>query len=176
MPSLESYSVNGAWNLVKRGRGLDALLEAEGVSYGARMLLSSAAATLWIRVEKTGRATIHMRDGFLGHRFVGQVGATVKTKKVTDFGQVRHSPIVLDKVHASPDGRWLKLTQSSPLTGHDFYMVVWTVTGNGLLEQRTRWLHADLQKYGTLFNESENDMYERATGDQAIRIEIAAGG
>lgn len=176
MPSAEGFPVNGAWNLVKRGRGLDALLEAEGVSYGARMLLSSAAATLWIRVEKTGRATIHMRDGFLGHRFVGKVGSTVRTKKITNFGQVRHSPIVLDKVLSSEDGRWLKLTQSSPLTGNDFYMVVWTVQGNGLLEQRTRWLHADLQKYGTLFNESENDMYERATGDQAERIEIAAGG
>lgn len=171
----KSYPVNGAWSLIKRGRQLDTLLEVEGVSFGARMLLSSAASTVWIHVEPSGRACIHTVDGFLAHRFVGPLNADVRTKKISDE---KRSPVVLDRVIMSKDGVCLRMTQKSPVSGHKFFTTEWIVKHGGrFMEVRTRWIHASVEKYGTLFSRGgDYDTYERATGARALRIELEAAG
>ncbi|KAJ8601220.1 hypothetical protein CTAYLR_003292 [Chrysophaeum taylorii] len=168
----DDFPVNGAWHLVKRGHQLDTLLEVEGVSFGARMLLSAATATVWIHVDSNRRAHIHMQDGFMAHRFMGPLDHALETRKISTN---KKSPIVIDKVTMSPDGRRLRLEQISPVTHTIFYTTEWTCTARDVLERRTRWSHADIERHGTLFTRGGDfDCYERARGDHAVRIELAA--
>lgn len=157
--------LNGAWELARRGGGLDSILAAEGLSFGARVLMSASAATLWISVDDV-RAVIHVHDGLVSHRFAGPLNQAVQVHKFARDS----SFVVLDTVSLEDDGHKLVLRQSLPATRKDvFCQFEWKLGANGLEQTYNRF---DAQ--GNRLSIGVPDEFRPAAPERAIKIELAA--
>lgn len=167
-----TFACNGAWELTKRGSGLDAILASEGVSFGTRVLMSASAATLWFSVDNV-RAVVHMQEGLFAHRFVGPLNTPIHVRK---FAGRETSPFVVDTVSVSPDGNELTLVQTSPANGKVVCTAVWSIAKTREhLEQRIVRAETPANYTPGLFLTSgQYDEYRRASLDRAVKIELAA--
>mmetsp|Transcript_20677 Transcript_20677/g.65019 ORF Transcript_20677/g.65019 Transcript_20677/m.65019 type:complete len:1473 (+) Transcript_20677:100-4518(+) len=174
-PNRRFSALNGAWELSRRGNGLDAMLASEGVSFGARVLMCASAATLWISVDDL-RATIHMQEGLIAHRFAGALNTPIRVRKF--YGRDT-SPFIVDTVTLSPDGTTLTMIQSSPANGKVICRADWRINAKATprgdhLEQRIVKSKPSPYRPGLFLSTAPLDAYRRATPDRAIRIELAA--
>lgn len=167
-----AFACNGAWELTKRGSGLDAILASEGVSFGTRVLMSASAATLWFSVDDV-RAVVHMQEGLFAHRFVGPLNTPVQVRK---FAGRETSPFVVDTVSVSADGNELTLVQTSPANGKVVCTAVWSIAkSREHLEQRIVRAEApNNYRPGLFLASGQYDEYRRASLERAVKIELAA--
>ena len=162
----------GAWELRRRGSGVDALHPA--MSSTGRVAARAAAATVWIKRAR-GKWFVHLRDGVISHRFSGPPGLPIRTA-MDDAECDRRAFFVDDTLAASDDALEIACAcaaTGAPVLKFRFALRRGATAGRDALDLAVSRSGPGLEGDG---DPGDPDEYARAKPDRALDIELSASG